>query len=432
MSILLRFATCAIAFCVLLLSVTDASSHRRNALNYLSLVEGPTLHTPSHRVHALSSFDLTFELHGKEQTIKLSLEPNHDIIPDDASVQYLDSNGDVARTERINRHDHRVFKGRAWIKDENNRWSNVGWARLLVHKDGAHPLFEGAFSVLRDHHHIVLRSKYLQTKHDLDPDVEAGNTEDMVVFRDSDYAQVSDLPSELKRSISPKVSCPSDELRFNVQPEHPVYSKTLKRETGYWGTVPRGSLFGKRQIDTNGFPGGGNSAGVNLRNTIGQTEGCPGTRKVALVGVATDCTYTDSFSSQDEARSNVISQLNSASDVYERTFNITLGLQNLTISDPNCPGAIQAATPWNTACSNNVTLKDRLNTFSQWRGTQKDTNSHWTLLTTCETDTAVGLAWLGQACTSQAQSNSETSGSGETVSGANVVAKTDTEWQVIA
>ena len=53
------------------------------------------------------------------------------------------------------------------------------------------------------------------------------------------------------------------------------------------------------------------------------------------------------------------------------------------------------------------------------------------LLSTCGTGQAVGLSWLGQACINTAQpSNSQ--GSNDTVSGANVVIKTDTEWLVLA
>jgi hypothetical protein len=96
---------------------------------------------------------------------------------------------------------------------------------------------------------------------------------------------------------------------------------------------------------------------------------------------------------------------------------------------------------WNQACSNSVNIQDRLNYFSAWRGTQPDHNSHWTLLSTCNTGSAVGLAWLGQACINTAmESNNSFTGNGnsgagsETVSGANVVIRTSgtNEWEIIA
>lgn len=243
----------------------------------------------------------------------------------------------------------------------------------------------------------------------------------MVMFRGSDIASSY---SELKRSVDEDLSCQAGQLSFNSDPSHPVFARELKRNVGFWGSAPVTSFFGKRALDST--PSGGNSGGVNLKQSIGSTAGCPTSRKVALIGVATDCTYTATFNSTASAHSNVINQINSASSVYEKTFNISLGLQNLTVVEKECPGTAPSAAPWNIGCGN-TSITDRLNIFSKWRGAQKDTNAYWTLLTNCPTGAEVGLAWLGQACVDDVfQAN------GETVSGANVVARTPTEWQVIA
>jgi hypothetical protein len=321
-----------------------------------------------------------------------------------------------------------VYKGTAWIK-RGNRWDNVGWARITIRRDGANPLFEGAFTVQHNHHHIQLSSSYKQTRHELDPQIDLREDEFMVVFRDSDISETVAEHSELKKR-SDDLSCRSDSLEFNTAPDHPIYASMAKRDDGLW-TTPVSSLFGKRQLD-NAPPIGGNGAGVNLVQSIGSTAGCPTTRKVALVGVATDCTYTGSFNSTESARANIISQINSASNLYESTFNISLGLANLFVTESECPTSVQSATPWNQACTANIDIQDRLNLFSQWRGQQRDSNSHWTLLSTCNTASAVGLAWLGQACTQGSQNSNSTGGGSETVAGANVVVRTSTEWQVIA
>ena len=328
------------------------------------------------------------------------------------------------RSEPIDRSEHKIFRGDAWLQTPNRHWTNVGWARIMIKRDGHHPLFEGAFTVGRDHHHVQLRSHYMSTKHELDPVAEDTGDEYMTVFRDSDIGRRPQLEHmELKRSDALERSCRSDELRSNFDSAQTV----LKREVGFWGAAPISSLLGKRQIDTNGIPTGGNSGSVNLKSSIGKTAGCPSSRKVALIGVATDCAYTSSFNSTETARANVIQQIATASTLYEKTFNVTLGLQNLTISDPSCPGTPPAATPWNQGCDGNQTITDRLNTFSAWRGQRNDTNAYWTLLTNCRTGAEVGLSWLGQLCVGDTTANA-----GETVSGANVVAKTATEWQVIA
>ena len=399
------------------------SSFGRKPLSYLSLIENPKIGTPSRRVHSSSQFDVYFDLHQGQQQVKLTLEPNHDIIPEGALVQYLGTDGELVRTESIDRHAHKVYKGDAWTQGWDGRWTNTGWARIVVRRDGIQPLFEGAFTVFQDHHHVQLRSSYMSTKHELDPETEHSDDEYMVVFRDSDVDSRSQSShQELRRSEEFTKTCRSHELKSN-DPRQTV----LKRDIGFWGVTPIDSLFGKRQIDTNGIPSGGNSGGVNLKSSIGSTQGCPSTRKVALMGVVTDCSYTGSFNSSETARANVITQINSASNVYEKTFNISLGLQVLTISNASCPATAAAATPWNLGCGSNSSITDRLNTFSQWRGQRNDTNAFWTLLTTCQTGAEVGLSWLGQLCVGDV-----TNSSGEVVSGANVVAKTSTEWQVIA
>ena len=317
--------------------ITDtctAHSFSREPLNYVSIVDNATIQTPSHRVHSFSNFDLHFNIHKNPQRLRFTLLPNQDIIADGASVQYLGKDGEPVRSEPIDRHAHKIFKGETWLQSPNGHWTNVGWARIMVKRDGLHPLFEGAFTVVRDHHHVQLRSHYMSTKHELDPAAEDTGDEYMTVFRDSDIGRRPQLEHiDLKRSDVFERSCRSNELKYNSNP-----SQTgLKRDVGFWGAAPIGSLFGKRQIDTNGIPTGGNSGAANLKSTIGQTNGCPSSRKVALIGVATDCAYTSSFNSSETARSNVIQQIASASTLYEKTFNVTLGLQNLTISDASCP-----------------------------------------------------------------------------------------------
>jgi hypothetical protein len=424
----MRLPGLAVATLAVLFQGITASSTARNPISQLGTVDNATIHTHNHRVTALSHFDLSFTLF--EGKVKLTLEPNHDILPEGASVQYLGPDGEVVRTEPIQRLDHKVYKGKTWV-ERNAEWHHVGWNRVVVRRDGIHPLFEGHFTINHDHHHIQLSSNYARTKHSLDPHIRDSGDEVMVSFRDSDIMEDEDLHHELKRSDAASyLACRSDQLEFNTAPDHPLYARMASPEESIRTTSLK-PVFGKRQLDN--LPGSGNSAGVNLVSSIGSTVGCPNTRKVALVGVATDCTYTASFNSSETARANVITQINSASDLYERTFNITIGLQNLTVSDATCPGSVQQASPWNQPCTANLGIQDRLNLFSAWRGTKPDSNSHWTLLSTCNTGSAVGLAWLGQACVNTAITNNQTRGGGtETVSGANVVIRTSTEWQVIA
>ena len=412
-----------------LFSLISAHSQARNPLKYLSVLENPQIQTPSHRIHAFSQFDLTFDLHRASQHIRLSLEPNHDVLAENAHIEYVDKHGNIRHTEKVNREDYKVFQGKSWLQEKDGRYTNVGWARIVVRRDGIKPLFEGAFTLYGDNHHIQMKSNYMQTKHELDPEIEDLDDEYLTVFRDSDVSRQSPR-TELKRSA--ELACGADRLSFNSDLNHPVYQNMLKRDKGYWGSVDFAALLGKRQsIDGGGAPGGGNSGGVNLKNTIGQTAGCPTTRKVALIGVATDCTYTSQFNATDAVRQNVITQVNTASELYQSTFNITLGLQNLTVSDAECPTTASTSVPWNIGC-NSDNIEQRLNLFSQWRGQRPDNNAYWSLWSTCNTGAEVGLAWLGQLCNNAASSQGDTSGSTQTVSGANVIIRTSNEWQVFA
>ncbi|KAI2611079.1 zinc metalloprotease mde10 [Hypoxylon fragiforme] len=407
---------------------TDAHSVKRNALNYISRLDNPVIQTPSSRVHAYSSFDLTFLLHNERDQFRISLEPNHDVLADSASVRYLAADGSVREEKKIERKDHRVFKGHAFIQHPDHlEWINTGWARITVHRDGARPLFEGTFRVNGVHHHIQTISNYKQTQHEEDPHMDFAEDEYMVVWRDSDIMSDSYDASELKRGLG-QTSCSSDSLNFNNEKGHPIYQGIDLRDMS---AVNARDLFG-RQSSIDGTTGG-NGAGVNLAQTIGSTAGCPTTRKIALVGIATDCTYTAQFANNSALQDHIVQQVSSASALFETSFNISLGIQNLTISDADCPGTPPQNAQWNVACSDGVTISDRLNQFSSWRGQFNDTNAYWTLMSTCNTDAAVGLAWLGQLCAQGSGTQGGDSGGGnETIAGANVVVRTSTEWQVFA
>jgi hypothetical protein len=419
------------------LPFASASSVARNPLTTVETLREPSIDAPGHRVSAYSSFDLSFVAFRRR--LRLKLEPNYDIIAPGAHVQYLDANGEIERSEPIDRLQHKVYKGDVYAQNLDRSFDVVGHARVMLHRDGDDPLFEGSFTINHDHHHIQLSENYRQTRHKQDPDSpKRKNGEHMVLFRDSDITETDPVHLELKkRAADGDVynTCSSDDLEFNMDLDHPIYGGRMGQPDSFWST-PVSNIFGKRQLDTSSGPG--NSAGVNLVSSIGQSAGCPNTRKVALVGVATDCNYASTFSGngtdavRDAVRANVINQMNSASAVYEKTFNISLGLQNLTVSPLECPGSPPAQTPWNVPCSGNVDIQARLNLFSTWRGNQNDNNALWTLLTNCNSGSAVGLAWLGQACVVSAQARNATSGGVQTISGANVVARTSTEWQVIA
>ena len=315
-----------------------------------------------------------------------------------------------------------MFKGESFVqKDGGSQWEHVGWARINVRRDGGDPIFDGVFTIDGNHHHIQTKTTYRQTAMRGDPPIDDDEDEYMVVWRDTDIQPSG--RDELKRDLG-AATCGSDNLIYNRNENNIVFRSvdTSAEDTSFWQMSPR-ALFGRQSDSTSG----GNGAGVNLANSIGSTQGCPTTRKVALVGIATDCTYTGVLGSKDAVTKNVVQLVNSASQLYESTFNISLAIQNLTISEAACPSSPPASAPWNSACSPSVNIENRLSLFSQWRGQWTDTNAFWTLLSTCGSGDAVGLAWLGAVC----QQGSSTRGN-ETSAAANVVIRTSTEWLVFA
>ncbi|KAL3470318.1 zinc metallopeptidase Mde10 [Aspergillus californicus] len=155
-----------------------------------------------------------------------------------------------------------------------------------------------------------------------------------------------------------------------------------------------------------------------LIDTIGDSSGCPNTRQIALVGIATDCSYTGSFDSSEDLVDALVTMVNTASEVFESTFNIALALHNLTIEEEGCPQSPSDDLPWNAGCSAGD-LNWRLQAFSQWRTTfRDDDNAYWTLMSGCPGTSEVGVSWVGELC------NQDT--------GTNVVARANNQWQIFA
>ncbi|KAI2794943.1 Disintegrin and metalloproteinase domain-containing protein B [Penicillium oxalicum] len=414
---------------LLALVPVQARSLAPEAIRQVTPIVNADIRTPDHQIDHLSHFDLTFELQRDGQRVKLELEPNHVILADDATVTYVDADG-LWASEPIHRHEHRVFRGQALLGSDKGRWTPAGWARITLRQDGVNPLFEGGFSIGQNKHHIELRSTYLAKKRPIDVDIEEREGEYMIVYRDTDMLRYH---NELKkRSLGDSTGCAAHELEYNADLTNSIFPDGLDQPHSEWGVTPLNSLFGltKRQNDLGGVSG--NTAGVNLKSTVGDTSGCPKTKKVALIGMATDCGMTRAFQSTNStpkaaAKDWAINIVNTASNLYEQSFNVSIGLRNLTINDPDCPTTASSALPWNVDCSSqNMTW--RLNEFSKWRAQNADSNAYWTLMTSCPTGTEVGVAWMGRLCSTDLVETS-----GNSVSGANVVVGTQgSTWQIFA
>ncbi|CAE6490666.1 unnamed protein product [Rhizoctonia solani] len=418
---------------------------------YTRSLESPTLrHTDSLRL-TLAAFGRKHRLH---------LRPNHHLIHPAARINHLAPDGTVTRTEPLLRSSILVYEGE--VIDEaytahrlredaaggvSRPWDEpplgeLGWARIMVHSQGdpeagVAPVYEGAFSVLGEVYHILTRDNYIRTRGPLDfhPDGLSGVDQldgGLVIFRDSDVE---------KPPITESQMCSHDTLGFNSDDDHPVLQAARSRPQveleapwydpfGLLDPVPKMGMLGKRDDVA------GSNSTSNFANQIGNTSGCSKTQKLVYMGVAADCEYTSRYGGAQNATAVILNDWNTASSLYKTTFNMSLGIVELAMQDPTCPPASPTPNPaWNTACTDSITLNDRLSLFSAWRGERGgasgsgagDSAGLWHLMSGCPTGTEVGVAWLGQVC------NTKSSGSqGNVVSGTAVSTAGRTEWQVVA
>ncbi|CCA69414.1 related to ADAM protease ADM-B [Serendipita indica DSM 11827] len=431
-------------------------------------------HTDSIRI-TISAFSDTFHLH---------LQPNSDLIHPAARVTYYRPGNDkgasvVDRVQPLLPHKFLVFGGDVIdeeftdAKAEEDVAGGVirppyapypsghrGWARITVLDAGDPledrlPVFEGAFSVDGVVHHVLTRDNYLRLKYPEDPEPEPVYDSEMVIFRDIDLMSHAEaeaarlgVPIEQVGPVKNPLSCAHDRLGYNVDPSHPV----LRYGAGFDRLAPpswldplgiispresggfNATLLRKRQGDI----GGGANSSSNFIDTIGQTAGCPTTQQIIYIGVAADCTYTQSNGGNTNATQSILRTFNTVSLLYKSTFNISLGIVELQISDPTCPTS-DPTNPWNVPCGS-VSLNERLSLFSAWRGQKFDALSNpasdptglWHLMSGCPSggtsaSQEVGVAWLGTVCMKKATGNAPS-----VVSGTGVSTAGRTEWQVIS
>ncbi|EPQ28565.1 uncharacterized protein PFL1_03869 [Pseudozyma flocculosa PF-1] len=364
----------------------------------------------------------------------------------------------------------------------------VGRASILVHDDGSEsgtPKVEGSFDWMGNQHTIATSRNYHRKRSDGDPALERRHLEadSLILHRDSDIMTERDaLEAGIESvEVASRQGCSSDGLSYNNQSHlilsdafndemsrsafsffaKPSPAKFARRDlfggvAGWFGRsdveartqdelvgrsedaerryvydfdylTPDGATFGRRQATGNDIGNGGNATN-SYEDSIGSTAGCPSSPRVVYVGVASDCTYTQRLEGEEGARTEILNNMNSASNLYRSTFNVSLGVVQLDVRSGACPSSTPSDAPWNVACSASNNIDDRLSAFSQWRGQQPANGvGLWHLMTTCNSGSEIGVAWLGTLCMT------DTSGSsGQYVSGTGVSSITPQQWQVMA
>ncbi|RIB06541.1 Metallo-peptidase family M12-domain-containing protein [Gigaspora rosea] len=389
----------------------DTTSLSRRDLEFDSLLQ----HDDSLRLRFVA-FNRTFNIH---------LEPNTDLFHPEATIT-IHHNNKTSTTTKLLPQDYRLYKGvlldvdstdkrlsedivglkRLSLHEElSNSPGVLGWARVMVLNDGSvnqkHLTFEGTFSYKGDLHHIKSIDNFRIAQFHDDPEIpnpsaRHPNHRDatMVIYRDSDIK-----PSRIDNDR--------------------IWSCGMNEQISNWNRSRNNYLKYNEPW----------TFGINDKRNA---TGCPTARRIAYMGAAADCTYVQSYQSSDAARKQILNDWGTASAVYERTFNVTLGLIYIEIQDSNCPSTPNPA--WNRPCSDSYSISQRLSDFSKWRGTKGDDGAAlWHLMSKCNTGTKVGIAWLGQLCqtSATAQSNGECTGQAF-VSGTGVSTIVKDEWKVVA
>ncbi|KAK9895969.1 hypothetical protein P389DRAFT_210806 [Cystobasidium minutum MCA 4210] len=417
------------------------------------------------------------------ERISMLLRPNEEIVSEGARVVYINTDPLTGETYEnvhpLHRPDVLAYTGyvlqegeeaarlnmeRIGLRHSDEEAQSRGWARIVLSRDesGDRTLAEGAFTLDGETHHLKTVQNWDLTRHEDEPRLQARHyqaNEGLVLLRDRDLSSGAfnlDSSRQSKRSSSSSSSsgCSHDSLAFNQDFEHPVY-KTARQQAfdamysrqpswldGLLGVSPELPHYARNYLDkrqSGGDLAGGGNMSSNYINSIGSTTGCPKSAQVLYMGFAADCTYVAKYGGADNARTQILTNLNTVSALYQRTFNVSLGAVEFQVVNGSCPSAASSSLAWNTACpsssssgssSSALSLNARLSAFSQWRGNKggSDGAGLWHLLTDCNDGSEVGVAWLGTLC----RVSTSTSSDGEITSGTGVTSSTSREWQVMA
>ncbi|KAG0226711.1 Metallo-peptidase family M12-domain-containing protein [Mortierella sp. GBAus27b] len=387
-------------------------------------------------------------------TFHLHLEPNLDFIHPEADLgdgithdQILAFKGVVVENDY---HSDRKWDRAARTSKAEKRTVEhmlyeegvLGWARMVVEHDMDHKgtvILRGAFMVGDETYHVTTQEHYHIQKRSDDavPLTISPKSNSLIIYRNSDLYQRSHS-TRRKRGLDQQEghtsSCGADFLL-------PKQEKPLVHEYYYppnvTATIPLGNGF---ELGSSSWSGLWKSPlekrGVEVKGAGPNPvpDGCPANRLVNYMGVAADCTYISKYKGAANARQQIFADFNTASGIYESTFNIQLGIIALNIVPDGCPATPVKGEEWNQDCSQAYSIDQRLSDFSFWRGQGSRPNDGaglWHLMTQCNTGPVVGIAWTKALCQMKTQQQ-VTQGKQQYTAGAGVSSVTPNEWMVVA
>lgn len=283
-------------------------------------------------------------------------------------------------------------------------------------------ILRGAFTDGSTTYHVTSRQHYHVQKRSDDHSPPSSSTDDeLIIYRDSDLVRQQrkrsddDEPLSTCGSTGPTYASPVQQHGYYYPPDltAPVHMG------GAGGAFEMGLPFRKRD-----------DVMVKVAGPSPVPAGCPTSRMVNYMGIAADCAYVRTYGGLANARKQILADFNTASAIYESTFNVALGINALQIQSMNCPVVPVTGVAWNRECNSTYTITDQLSDFSYWRGQggrSNDGNGLWHLLTGCTSGPIIGIAWTKALC----QTNALAQGSQYTA-GTGVSSISPNSWMVVA
>ncbi|KAG0033418.1 hypothetical protein BGZ81_008504 [Podila clonocystis] len=423
-----------------LLKDHDQPLAKRQLDNWIKSLPPTVVQKDDHVRLALTAYNTTYYLH---------LEPNFDLIHPDLRI----SGGGMSDSQS-NGHDHfKAFKGIVLQDQEmsQKKWDRAmatsrsdratvehmlyeegvkGWARMMIEHDENDDsiILRGAFTVGDDTYHVTTRQHYHIQKRSDDhaPPTNTRHKSNLIIYRDSDLLQPTHQSK--KRSMPEQSSCgtkgqrPAEPHGYYYPPDLTSPLSSSSSGSGLFGMINSGLLH-KRAANTSDIM-------VTVAGPNPVPTGCPKTRMVTYIGVAADCTYVRSYNGLANARKQIFADFNTASGIYESTFNVALGIKSMVIESMNCPKTPVKGVVWNQECSTNYTINNRLSDFSFWRGQSgraADGIGLWHLMTKCSSGAILGIAWTKALCQTAAFAQGT-----EYTAGTGVSTISPYEWMVVA
>ncbi|KAI8929350.1 Metallo-peptidase family M12B Reprolysin-like-domain-containing protein [Entophlyctis helioformis] len=381
----------------------------------------------SHKVVRLSRDIVHLSFSAYNQSFELELAPNFQLVHPNAIVEIHNPADDSIEPLTLPISPHSVFDGKVLKTGYDGRKFSDGWARITFDSSNVHDrdaTFDGVINTSEGMFHVKRIDHYRKAKRDVDIEIASPYSREpenwrskLMIFRDEQESAITQRWGPVSSCLSSDPTNILSRRAFNASLPNveAVSSCQLPDNTAAYEAY----LARIQEEDAN-------------KLVARAPVGCPQSPKVLPMGVAADCTYVASYGSTSAALQAILSNWNSASKIYEATFNVQLAVvrvnlqQSCSANDPDLT--------WNRDCSAGYTITQRLSDFSNWRGNVQGSSDGiglWHLMTKCSTQPSVGVAWLNMLC-SQTATQQVSGGVTQFVSGTGVSSIVPMEWKVIA